>query len=82
MLDMRENKQKVDDALRDPNAKTQQAKHKHLPDNAPKDDSKYLMYLGAHNLYGWSMKQIVPRQDLQFKYKFRLRMYLNDKYEI
>ena len=42
------------------------ANHKYLPNYNDKEDSRYIMYLDANNLYGWAMSQLLPTGD--FKY--------------
>jgi len=36
------------------------ANHKYLPNYNPNEESKYIIYLDANNLYGWAMSQALP----------------------
>ena len=53
------------------------ANNKYMKDYDPKKPSKYIAYLDANNLYGWSMSQSMPYKG--FKWidpdKFKLRSY-------
>jgi len=43
------------------------ANNKYLPDYNPEEDSNYLMYWDANNLYGWAMSQSLPLDNLRFE---------------
>ncbi|MFM7989219.1 MAG: hypothetical protein ACKPKO_58885, partial [Candidatus Fonsibacter sp.] len=43
------------------------ANNKYLPDYNPEEDSNYLMYWDANNLYGWAMRQSLPLDNLRFE---------------
>jgi len=42
------------------------ANNKYMRDYNPQDESSYLMYLGANNLYGWAMSQPLPYRDFKW----------------
>jgi hypothetical protein len=39
----------------------------------PNTKSTYLMYLDANNLYGWSMVQALPYQDIKFNREITIK---------
>ena len=43
------------------------ANNKYMKDYNPKEESKYIMYLDANNLYGWAMIQHLPTTDFKFE---------------
>ena len=43
------------------------ANNKYLEDYNPNDDSTYIMYWDANNLYGWAMSQYLPFKNLRFR---------------
>ena len=42
------------------------ANNKHVDDYDPNQESNYLMYWDANNLYGWAMSQYLPDSNLRF----------------
>ena len=43
------------------------ANNKYMKDYNPKEESKYIMYLDANNLYGWAMIQHLPTTDFKWE---------------
>ncbi|CAP20729.2 Protein CBG24022 [Caenorhabditis briggsae] len=42
------------------------ANNKYMSNYNPEEESKYLLYLDANNLYGWAMSQKLPYDDFKF----------------
>ncbi|CAO4378149.1 unnamed protein product [Caenorhabditis nigoni] len=42
------------------------ANNKYMSNYNPKEESKYLLYLDANNLYGWAMSQKLPYDEFEF----------------
>ncbi|CAP20447.2 Protein CBG23644 [Caenorhabditis briggsae] len=42
------------------------ANNKYMPNYNPEEESKYLLYLDANNLYGWAMSQKLPYDEFEF----------------
>ena len=42
------------------------ANNAYLPDFDPEEETKYIVYLDANNLYGWSMSQPLPIRNFRF----------------
>ena len=45
------------------------ANHKYLDDYDPTEESKYIEYLDANNLYGWAMTQLLPTKGFRWMAK-------------
>ena len=43
------------------------ANNKYLQDYNPNEDSTFIMYWDANNLYGWAMSQSLPFKNLRFR---------------
>jgi len=59
------------------------ANNRYLPDYHEKEESSYLMFLDANNLYGWAMSQKLPEGDCQWTNEFdkpRKNMLLLNEY--
>ncbi|EFP09702.1 hypothetical protein CRE_21850 [Caenorhabditis remanei] len=50
------------------------ANNKYMPDYNLEEESKYLLYLDANNLYGWAMSQKLPYDEFEFVENFELEM--------
>ncbi len=42
------------------------ANNNYLPDYDDKQESNYILYLDANNLYGWAMSECLPYKNLKF----------------
>ena len=53
------------------------ANNKYLKSYDPKQESKYIIYLDAYNLYGYAMSKFVPRSSFKWIYpkKFHFNKY-------
>ncbi|CAP20528.2 Protein CBG23762 [Caenorhabditis briggsae] len=50
------------------------ANNKYMSNYNPEEESKYLLYLDANNLYGWAMSQKLPYDEFEFVEDFTLEM--------
>lgn len=53
------------------------ANNKYLDDYKPEEDSNYIMYWDANNLYGWAMSEYLPYGCLEFENETPLKKILN-----